>query len=106
MGKPTVKDAMTQRIEQRLGGEYLPNHPQASIGVYRYNSASIRVRIIDPDFAGKDIVEREAEVLPIIRDMSDRVQDQITMLLLITPEEGKRSLLSAEFDDPRPSTLW
>ena len=105
MSKQSVKDASTRRVEQALSEHYLPNHPQARIGAYRYNSASIRVRIIDPDFEGKSIVTREAEVLPIVRDLPDRLQDQITMLLLITPEESERSLLSAEFDDPKRSRL-
>jgi hypothetical protein len=105
MGKPTVTDTSTKRVEKALSGKYLPQHPRAKVDVYRYNSASIRVRIIDPDFEGKSITAREAEVLPIVRDLSGKLQDQITMLLLITPEESNRSLLSAEFDDPRPSSL-
>lgn len=105
MSKQSVTDAATRRIEQVLSKQYRPDHPQAEIGVYRYNSASIRVRIIDPDFDGKSIVARESQVLPIIRKLPEHLQDQVTMLLLITPSESERSMLSAEFDDPRPSRL-
>jgi hypothetical protein len=105
MSRQSTTNASTRRVERALAEEYLPNHPKASIAVYQYNSASIRVRIIDPSFDGKSIVAREVEVLPIIRKLPDRIQDQITMLLLLSPQESKRSLLSVEFDDPTPSRL-
>ncbi|AGA27333.1 hypothetical protein Sinac_3052 [Singulisphaera acidiphila DSM 18658] len=34
---------------------------------YRFNSASIRVRVIDERFEGKSIAEREALVLPLLK---------------------------------------
>ena len=100
-----VVTSKTKEIEDKLRAEFLPEHPRAKISVYRYNSWSIRIRIIDSHFEGKTIAERERDVLPIIRDMSDYAQDRITMLLLITPEESNRSLLSLEFDDPKPSSI-
>jgi hypothetical protein len=106
MAKRTVKDAATKQIERALAEQYLPNHPRASLTVYRYNSASIRVRVVDPDFEGQDLVERETEIFPIIRKLPDDLQDQITMLFLVTPHESERSTLSAEFDHPTPSRLW
>src|SRR5438477_7102084 len=103
MRKRSVTDAATRRVERLLSDEYVANHPQALVTVYRYNSASIRVRVIDPEFEGRDIIDRETDILPIIRRMPDRLQDQITMLLLLTPQESERSMLSAEFDHPTPS---
>jgi hypothetical protein len=41
-----------------------------------------------------DLVEAELAKLP------DDLQASITMLVLVTPEERKTSLLSLEFDDP------
>ena len=106
MARRAVKDTATKQIERALAEGYLPNHPEASLTVYRYNSASIRVRVIDPDFEGRDLVDRETEILPIIRKLPDDLQDQITMLFLVTPRESKRSSLSAEFDHPAPARLW
>jgi hypothetical protein len=105
VSKSSVTDASTKKVEEALTEQYAPKHPGARLAVYRYNSASIRVRIVDENFEGKSILAREADVLPIIRELPDRIQDQITMLLLITPEESERSLLSAEFDNPRRSAL-
>jgi hypothetical protein len=97
--------AKTKEIESVLRAKYVAKHPKAAVTVYRYNDWSIRVRIVDSDFKGKSIEDREKEVLPIIDGLSDYAQDRITMLLLLTPEESKRSLLSLEFDDPLPSSI-
>jgi len=105
MRKASTTDRSTHQVEKALLSHYLPRHSDAQITVYRYNSAAIRVRVIDPVFEGKGIIEREVEILPIIRSLPDRLQDQITMLLLLSPKESERSLLSAEFDDPQPSRL-
>ena len=97
--------AKTKEIESVLRDKYVSTHPKAAVSVYRYNDWSIRVRIIDPEFKERSIIEREKDILPIIHGLSDYAQDRITMLLLITPEESKRSLLSLEFDDPKPSSI-
>ena len=39
-------------------------------------------------------------------DGFDRIQDQITIMFLITPDEARQYPLSAEFDNPQPSSLW
>jgi stress-induced morphogen len=79
--------------------------PADSIKVYRYNSASLRVRIIDRRFEGKSIVEREAVVLPIIESLPDAIQQQITVLLLLGPGETRQSLMNVEFENPSTSRL-
>ena len=98
-------DSQTARIRQKLEEEYLPKHPDAQIDVYRYNPVSIRVRILDPDFAGKDVREREDMVWPILDTLPDRVLTDLSILLLLPPEEREASLLSLEFDDPSRSRL-
>jgi hypothetical protein len=59
MNKQSGTNASTRRVERVLCEEYFPNHPEASITAYQYNSASIRVRIIDPAFKRKSIVSRD-----------------------------------------------
>jgi len=84
---------------------YTKAHLNAQMGVRRQNSVSVRIRIIDPDFDGLDRVDREPEVWKILEALPENVFVQVTMLLLLTPEEAKHSLASLEFDDPIPSRL-
>jgi hypothetical protein len=99
--KPT--DKHTKQIEQLLVKTYGAKHPAATIRVYRYNPVSIRVRIVDPDFEGKMIHERESEVWTILKKLPKQVFLDISVLLLITPEEKGGSIMSHEFEDPLPS---
>jgi hypothetical protein len=94
----------TRLIERELKKAF----PSAdSIAAYRYNSVSIRIRILDSVYKDKNRVEREAMVLPAIRALEQKIQDDITVLLLLTPAEHRRkeSMLDLEFDDPMPSKL-
>ncbi len=88
----------TRQIESLLRGAM----PKAEIEAYRYNSASIRVRMVDEQFEHKSLIQREKRVLPILRELLDDVLSDITLLLLITPKE-QREILDGEFDDPTPS---
>jgi hypothetical protein len=81
------------------------NFPPEAIKIYRYNSASIRVRVIDERFLGRSIVDRENEVLPLIRQLPEDIQAQITVLLLLAPSETAESFMNVEFEDPTPSRL-
>jgi hypothetical protein len=98
-------DRKVQTVLDALKKGYGASHPKAKIEAYRYNPASIRVRIIDADFVGKGLVEREEEVWPIIESIPEDVRMEVSILLLITPSERKQSLGSMEFDDPTPSLL-
>jgi hypothetical protein len=84
---------------------YKADHPKAKIGAYRRNNVSIRIRIIDPGFAGMDLVERDNLAWQYIERLSDDVQSQITMLVLVTPAETKTSFANMEYEDPSPSLL-
>ncbi len=44
-------DAASREVQEVLS-EYKQDHPRAIIDVYRYNPVSIRIRVIDVDFAG------------------------------------------------------
>jgi stress-induced morphogen len=96
-------DDYSRQIKQVLTERYKPLHRKAKIEAYRYNPASVRVRIIDPDFAGKNIPEREDEVWAILETLPEEVRSDISIVLLITPEERKQSYMSMEFDNPTPA---
>lgn len=76
---------------------------------YRYNSASIRVRVIDPRFEGKSMEERDAMVEPILEQLPEEIQADIMNLLTMSPSEAKKSskrfLANEEFESPSPSVL-
>ena len=76
---------------------------------YRYNSASIRVRIIDEAFRGKTEIEREKMVDPILEQLPEDLESDITLLLTLTDDEmqafNRHYLTNLEFENPRPSGL-
>jgi stress-induced morphogen len=85
--------------------KYEGEHQGAQISLYRQNSVSVRVRIIDPSFDGKSKPERNDLVWKYLADLSDDEQSDISMLLLLTPSETKQSFANFEFEDPVPSKL-
>lgn len=79
---------------------------------YRYNSASIRVRVIDSRFEGLSREKRDAMVEPYLDTLPAETQRDIVTLFTLTPSELSRTpatfrefLLNSEFDDPSPSML-
>jgi len=97
-------DMQVQQILDALT-EYERHHPQAQIEGRRHNPVSIRLRIIDPDFQVMDRIAREPEIWRLLRKLPEEVFVNITMLLLLTPEEAEHSLASQEFDHPIPSRV-
>ena len=82
------------------------------VDAYRYNSASIRVRVIDPRFEGLPPAERDAMVEPYLDQLPERTQADIVNLFTFAPSEVedphktlKEYLLNTEFEDPSPSML-
>lgn len=99
-GKKTEE---TRRIEAL----FRPEFPQTE--AYRFNSASIRVRVIDDRFEGKSIAEREAMVLPLLKKLPKRTRDDVLLLLTLAPSEQRtfnsQTLMNREFEHPLPSGL-
>jgi acid stress-induced BolA-like protein IbaG/YrbA len=93
------KTPETRQIERLLRSKF----PRAE--AYRYNSASIRVRVIDSRFAGQSRTEREEQVLPLIRQLPEETQADVMILLMLTPDELARSLMNLEFENPTPSMV-
>ena len=92
-------DGQVQQILDLLTA-YERLHPQAQIEGRRHNPASIRLRTIDPDFQGMDRIARESAIWKLLHQLPEEVFVNITMLLLLTPEETAHSLASQEFDHP------
>lgn len=85
--------------------EYQTEHPQAKIDLYRQNSVSIRIRIIDASFAGLTKSERSQHIWKYLDKLSEEAQGDLSTILLLTPGETNKSFANLEFDDPLPSKL-
>ena len=79
---------------------------------YRYNSAYIRVRVVDSHFEGMSREQRDAMVEPYLDTLPQEIQRDIVTLYTFAPSELQRApatfrayMLNTEFDDPSPSTL-
>ena len=82
------------------------------VDAYRYNSASLRVRIVDMRFEGVDREARDAMVEAYIDSLPSNTQADIVNLVLVTPSElnapsdtFRGFMLNTEFDNPSPSML-
>ncbi len=85
--------------------EYERRRPEAQIQIYRYNSISIRIRVIDPGFAGMRKSDRHALVWEHLETLPERAREDISMIVLLAPGEESTSLSNLEFDNPSRSML-
>lgn len=84
---------------------YEEQHPNAQVEVYRQNSASVRVRIVDAGFADVSKADRHDAVWAFLQQLPEDQQAEISVLLLLTPDELEKSFANYEFDHPVPSRL-
>ncbi len=84
---------------------YEATHPGAVIDLYRQNSVSIRVRIVDSAFQGMSKKERNDLVWDYLDTLADEAQGDISMLVLLDPSEREKSFSNLEYEDPVPSIL-
>lgn len=84
---------------------YGTEHSQAQIVGYRQNSVAIRVRIVDPDFTGISREQRHEIIWELLETLPEEIQNHLSTILLLTPDEAKMSFANVEFDDPIPSKL-
>ena len=96
----------TRSIEELLGRHF------KQVDAYRYNSASIRVRVIDPKFEGMSREQRDALVEQQVDKLPPDTQSDIVTLMTFAPSELEQSrgklreyTLNIEFEEPSPSTL-
>ena len=102
--KRTPETRQVEEVLRRAGFD--------QVVAYRYNSASIRVRVIDPGFEGKPREERDAMVEKYLAQLPAEIQRDIVTLFTLAPSELKETpktfrefMLNTEFDDPSPSML-
>ena len=93
------RNKQTQLIEETLK----PSFP--NVEAYRYNLASIRVRIIDDRFKGKSNPERDDMVEPLLDKLPEDTQVDITILLLLAEDEVNQSMMNVEFENPSRSMV-
>ncbi len=96
----------TRRVEDFLGKHF------GQTDAYRYNPASIRIRIVESRFEGMSREARDALVEPYLDQLPPETQKDIVTLLTFAPSELEGTsvafrdyLLNTEFDDPSPSRL-
>jgi hypothetical protein len=77
---------------------YQSLHPAAEIDVYRYSPVSIRIRVVDPDYQTLSRSERSKLFWPILRRLPEDPLSEVSLVLLIPPEEKETSPVSREFD--------
>jgi hypothetical protein len=99
-----AKAAKSKRAEiQTILDTLSPEFPNTK--AYRYNPASIRIRIIDKRFRGLNKVEREELVLPFLDTLPEEILQDVMILLLLAPSETAKSLMNLEFENPTPPQL-
>ena len=98
-----MKNEETRKIESLFQAEF----PQTE--VYRFNSASIRMRVIDDRFEGKSIAEREDMVLPLLKKLPKKTRDDVLLFLKLAPSElsklNSQTLMNLEFEQRGRSHL-
>ena len=109
MNKRTISRWEKMRTDETRAVERVLRQKFPNADAYRYNSASIRVRIIDPRFKGKSAEKRDAMIEPLIEQLPKSTQSDIMNLITLSPDEVENSLrasiANAEFEDPSPSKL-
>jgi hypothetical protein len=91
------------RLVESLAQQHFP-----TAECYRYNSGSLRLRIIDERFRSRSEAERQALVEPILKQLPESAQEDLFFVLLLAPGEEaspKNVLLNQEFTDPTPSRI-
>lgn len=83
--------------------QFEESHRQAECIVYRYNPASIRVKIVDEVFHDRSKGEKHDYAMSYLKHLPEDVLAEISILLCLAP--GELSLLDGEFEDPSRSQL-
>ncbi len=99
-------DPVVEKIRSVLD-QYEHQHPGAAAALYRQSSVSIRIRIISDSYANRAKADRHDEVWDFLAArLDDEAMADISILLLLSPDEKQTSLMNMEFDHPiTPSRL-
>jgi stress-induced morphogen len=102
----TMKTAETKKIEKLLLKHFPDHPPEFPPAAYRYNRASIRIRVVSPRFTEMDLVQRDEMVYPILKkNLPEETWQDISVILLLSPEEIETSPGNLEFEHPTPSRV-
>jgi hypothetical protein len=98
-------DAIVRSLKEALDA-YETAYPGAEAALYRQNSASVRVRVIDRRFEGMTKSRRHAHVWDFLaaRVPEDALAD-VSVVLALPPAELGTSFANFEFEQPMPSRL-
>ena len=102
-----VTDADTELVRSRAKA-WLDAHGfnDAGVEVYRkMPGSSIRVRVVHPKFTDQLIEDRDRMTLGFLRDVPEEIDRDITLVLLLGPDELDANFMNAEFDQPAPAYL-
>ena len=99
-----TKDKIIDKIVGALKN-YEKGNPQAQIDLYRQSPVSVRIRIVDPSFRGMDKSNRHQRAWQFLEQLPEEIQGDISMLVLLAPDELATSFGNLEFDDPVASAL-
>ena len=98
-----------KRTDESRGVEELLRKHFESVDAYRYNSASVRVRIVDSRFKELNREQRDDLVEPKLELLPEETQSEIMNLVLLYPGEERESfranMMNAEFEHPLESML-
>ncbi len=97
-------DRVLKRIADELS-TYESEHPGSAAELYRQNPAAVRIRIVDPSFKGLDRIERDDIVWRYLNKLPASARGDITVVLLLTPDELETSFANEDFEHPVPSML-
>ena len=98
--------------ESRMVEDFLRRAGFEQVDAYRYNLASLRVRVIDAKFEGLSDEDRDGLVEPFIHQLPEDTQSDIVSLYTFAPSDltlSKKTLreilFNDEFENPSPSIL-
>ncbi|MBI1369660.1 MAG: hypothetical protein GC162_13525 [Planctomycetes bacterium] len=98
-------DSIVTAIKAALDA-YEQTFPGSKAEVYRQNSASIRVRVIDERFAAMNRADRHDQVWDFLLERAgDDAMAEVSVLLPLAPAELKKSFANYDFDHPLRSKL-
>ena len=100
-----MNDYSSKKTERTRRAEEVLRRVFPDTEAYEQNRVSIRIRVVDEKFRNQSRVEREKMVYPLIRTLPEDIQDDISILLLLTPDQKAGHLLNLEFEDPTQSAL-
>ncbi len=101
--RPVLKTPQTVQVEATLKPQF-----GEQVYCYRHNSVSLRLLIVDEAFRPLSQVERFNLIEPVLQQLPQEVQDDLTFVLLLAPGEERElryGLRYQEFVDETTSRL-